>query len=311
MNVQSVLDRLRQPEYTGDNRCIPCTLVNLAISGIVCVALWLLRWPLAVGFAVIALGSIALRGYLVPGTPTLTKRYFPDRVLALFDKEPAPTIENRTIEMDADTGSDTDTDTETDADTAIETETDAETDAPDDAQSLDTEQILLESGVLEPCEDINDLCLASDFHEDWNDRKDTIIESDAEHEALTEALDHDDSDSEGEIEFKDHGDAFTAHLDGQSVGQWESRAAFVADLAAARELPNWIDWETLDPTEQGTLIRGLRIFIETCPLCDGPVVPSQETVESCCREHTVVAIACESCDARLFETVAEPDMMNA
>jgi hypothetical protein len=304
MNVQSVLDRIRQPEYTGDNRCIPCTLVNLAISAIVCVALWLLRWPLAVGFAVLALGSIALRGYLVPGTPTLTKRYFPDRVLALFDKEPAPTIENRNIEMD--------TDTETDVDTDTDIETDTDTDAPDDTPSLDTEQILLGSGVVEPCEDINDLCLASDFHEDWSDRKKTIVESDAEREALTEALDHDDSDGEGEIEFNDHGDAFTAHLDGRSVGQWESRAAFVADLAAARELPNWIDeWETLDATEQGTLVRGLRIFIETCPMCDGTVVPSQETVESCCREHTVVAIACETCDARLFETVAEPDMMNA
>jgi hypothetical protein len=308
MNVQSVLDRIRQPEYTGENRCIPCTLVNLAISAIVCVALWLLRWPLAVGFAVLALGSIALRGYLVPGTPTLTKRYFPDRVLALFDKEPAPTIENRTIEMDTDTESETDTDIETD------TDADTGTDAPDDTKSLDTEQILLESGVVELCKDINDLCLASDFHEDWNDRKNTIVESDAEREALTEALDHDGSEDEGEgeIEFKDHGDAFTAHLDGQSVGQWESRAAFVADLAAARELPNWIDeWETLDATEQGTLVRGLRIFIETCPMCDGPVVPSQETVESCCREHTVVAIACDTCDARLFETVAEPDMMNA
>lgn len=31
---------------------------------------------------------IYLRGYLVPGTPTLTERYFPERVLRLFGKDP-------------------------------------------------------------------------------------------------------------------------------------------------------------------------------------------------------------------------------
>lgn len=298
MNVQAVLDRVRQPEYTGDNRCIPCTLVNLGIAAIGCVVLLVLWWPVALGFALLALGSITLRGYLVPGTPTLTKRYFPDRVLALFDKEPAPTFENRTPD------SDTDTDTDTDIDTNASTDTDIE-----DSEPLGTEQILLESGIVEPCAEIDDLCLASDFHEDWNDRMDTIIESDTEREALAEALEHD---GEGDIEFKEYGDAFAAHIDGQSVGQWESRAAFVADLAAARELPNWIEeWDTFESPEQGTLVRGLRVFAEECPICDGSVVPSQETRESCCREHTVVAIACESCDARLFETAAEPDAMGS
>jgi hypothetical protein len=272
MNVRSVLDQVRQPEYTGENRCIPCTIVNLAITAVICAALAFLSLAVAAGFAILALGSIALRGYLVPGTPTLTKRYFPDRVLVLFDKDPVPTVEN----PDADSNADS---------------------------PLDTEQILLGSGVVEPCADIDDLCPASDFHEDWHNRMDTIVESETERKALTEALDHD-----GEIEFIDHGEAFAAHVDNQSVGQWESRAAFIADLAAARELPNWIDeWETLNATDQGTLIRGLRVFVETCPNCDGPVVPSQETVESCCREHTVVAIVCDDCDARLFETVAEPE----
>jgi hypothetical protein len=282
MNVWSILDHVRQPEYTGENRCIPCTIVNLAIAAIVCATLVFLSWPVAAGFAVLALGSIALRGYLVPGTPILTKRYLPDRVLALFDNEPIPVGE------DLDTNTDTNTDTDTSAN-----------------QPLDTEQVLLGAGVVEPCSDIDDLCLALGFREDWHGRMDTIVESETEREALAEALD-----TNGEIEFVDHGEAFAAHVDNQSVGQWESRAAFVADLAAARELPEWIDeWETLDATDQGTLVRGLRVFVETCPSCDGPVVPSQETVESCCREHTVVAIACDACGARLFETVAEPNMM--
>jgi hypothetical protein len=43
-----------------------------------------------VGVPVLA-GSLALvylRGYLVPGTPAFTKRYFPDWLLAWFDKTP-------------------------------------------------------------------------------------------------------------------------------------------------------------------------------------------------------------------------------
>lgn len=268
MRIQSVLDTIRQPEYTGDNRCIPCTVVNIAIMVVICVVLAVWMWPVAIGFAVIALASIALRGYLVPGTPTLTKRYLPDRVLAVFDKGPTQT-------------------------TAVD---------PDETAAVDAEQILLKSDAVEPCEDIDDICLTPSFRKAWYDRMDTIVEMETEREALAESLD-----TEGEIEFVDHGEAFAAHIDGRSVGQWESRAAFIADLAAARELSNWIDaWETLDVTEQGTVIRGLRVFVETCPSCDGPVVPSQETVESCCREHTVVAIACESCDARIFESTVDP-----
>jgi hypothetical protein len=34
----------------------------------------------------VALAAIALRGYLIPGTPTITRRYFPDRVLEAFGK---------------------------------------------------------------------------------------------------------------------------------------------------------------------------------------------------------------------------------
>ena len=40
---------------------------------------------------VVALAAIWLRGYLVPGTPELTKRYLPERALALFGKAPAAT----------------------------------------------------------------------------------------------------------------------------------------------------------------------------------------------------------------------------
>ena len=85
--ARRTLDRVRQPEYTGENRCVPCTVANLAIAAVLTAGLAFASVPGAAVFAVFAVGSIWLRGYLVPKTPELTKRYFPDWLLAKFDKQ--------------------------------------------------------------------------------------------------------------------------------------------------------------------------------------------------------------------------------
>jgi len=87
--LTETLSALRRPEYTGPNRCYPCTAVNLVIALAVSVALAVLVGPFAAlaAFGVSA-AAIYVRGYLVPGTPALTKRYLPDSVLRLFGKAP-------------------------------------------------------------------------------------------------------------------------------------------------------------------------------------------------------------------------------
>lgn len=267
MHLQAIFDMVRHPEHTGENRCVPCTINNFTIAVVVGVVLWAVWPPVAVGFVVFAVTTIALRGYLLPKTPTLAERYVPDRVRSLFEMGP-------------------------NIDASMSTE---------ETVAINTERLLVESGSLKPCEEIDDLCLSSQFREEWYKQMDRISESETEREALAETLKTD-----GEIAFVDHGEAFTAHIDGRSIGQWESHAAFVADLAAARELPQWINqWDHLYVAEQGTLIRGLRVFIDLCPSCEGQVTPEKQTVESCCREHTVLAISCDDCGARLFESVAD------
>jgi hypothetical protein len=91
MDHSGPVGRLRDPVYTGSNRCWPCTAVNLALVAIVAAALSTLA-PV-VGFGVAALGivTIWLRGYVIPGTPTLTRRYLPGWVLARFGKVPRGT----------------------------------------------------------------------------------------------------------------------------------------------------------------------------------------------------------------------------
>lgn len=256
---QGAFDRIRRPEYTGENRCVPCTATNLLIAAVVTAALAVWVPPAALVFAVVAIGSIWLRGYLVPGTPELTKRYFPEWLLAKFDKAP--------------------TDTE-----------------PISADDFDPETVLLESGVVEPCEG-DDLCLTDGFERAWRGRTDTISDDDALRAELAEQLGLD----ADEVTFEAHGDAYLARDGPNRIGQWESRSALLADLAAATELPEWVQWDRLDARARSQLLSGLRVFVETCPSCGGIVTADTETVESCCRSHTVVAVGCEACGDRLLE----------
>lgn len=89
MDSSEFAHRLRRPEYTGENRCVPCTVVNAGIAVVVAtgVAVVATPWFGVLSFAA-AIAAIYFRGYLVPGTPTLTKRYFPPWLLRRFGKEP-------------------------------------------------------------------------------------------------------------------------------------------------------------------------------------------------------------------------------
>jgi hypothetical protein len=80
--------RLRRPEYTGENRCLPCTAANVAITVGIAALAGLANPVAGAGVLGTGLAAIYLRGYLVPGTPTLTARYLPVAVLELFGKEP-------------------------------------------------------------------------------------------------------------------------------------------------------------------------------------------------------------------------------
>jgi hypothetical protein len=259
--LPTFVDRFRRPEYTGENRCTPCTIVNVVIAVVLGAALTLVAMPVGIGVLAVSLAAIYLRGYLVPGTPALTKRYFPNWFLAAFDKREA----SETVGGESD---------------------------------VEPEAVLSTAGVVRPCEEVDDLCLDDAFRSAWHESMERVEESGAEKSDLGTILDVDEED----LTFEEHDQAFLARLDGRHLGQWESHAALVADLAAARVLRDWYpDWEALTVDDQSRVLSGLRIFLEECPECGGTVVPEQETVESCCRSMDVVAANCQSCDARLLE----------
>lgn len=277
--IRMLPDRFRQPEYVGENRCIPCTVVNLAITVVVSGVAAVVWPPAGVGVFVVGVSSIYLRGYLVPGTPTLTKRYLPDRVLRLFDKHEPGGIavgESRSVVGDSIA----------------------------DQPAEDPETVLRSAGVVEPCENEDDLCLVPSFRAAWRERIAALRETDMDdhRRELADLLG-----VEGTIEFHEYDEAvmtkaFVAMVDGTRLGQWESHAALMADLATARELSVCHDgWNDLSIRVRSQVLTGLRIFLETCPVCEGGVSVAEESVESCCRAHDVVVTVCDDCGSRLVE----------
>jgi len=292
------VDALKQSEYTGENRCTPCTVVNVCIAAVLSVAAgWLV--PL-LGVAVFGLSLLAIyfRGYLVPGTPTLTKQYFADRVLALFDKAPESNSTGGFVPASEDGAS---TGTSVSADDGDST-TDApasETGAPD--PDVVPEQLLADLGVVEPCEAVDDLCLTDDFERSWLDVTAKHRDGITDPAFLAPLFD---ADAQG-IETNESEDSVAIQATGIGRQRWTSEGALLAD-AAANELllAEHGRWAALDPHQRLPILKALRSFLPVCPLCDGEIRMGNETVESCCRSWEVVAVACTDCETRYLEVDA-------
>jgi len=273
--ARTAVGRLRRPEYVGANRCLPCTVVNVAIAAVGAAAVGAVGAPLlgATGFAG-ALAAIWLRGYLVPGTPELTKRYLPERVLRLFGK-----------------GSD-----------------------PGSSAAIDAESYLLSAGVLVETPDGADLAFAPWFASAWNDARGRVRRRvDAGDERATSvddagkrrdvaALASLTGVDESSLSLSWAEGAAFAFAGGERIGHWESRPAFLADVAADRALRDGLDdWSRLPLAARSDVLGALRLFVEVCPACEGSVRLEERVVGSCCASYDVIAGRCTACDARLFE----------
>ncbi|RQG95111.1 hypothetical protein [Natrarchaeobius chitinivorans] len=295
---RSGLDRFRQPEYTGENRCVPCTAVNVVIAVVIAGAVGFLYFPAGLVVLAVSVVAIYLRGYLVPGTPTLTKRYFPDWLLATFDKTPDPG--GGALEGDAGDPSRTAGPTD---DRAKE-----DHDGEPAIDPLDPETTFLDHGVIAPCGDVSspgddrpedDLCLTEPFRTAWRREMDARRGGDRETqvgaflEVEPELVTSERAGDPGSVEIR---------IDGELTGRWESDAALVADLAGAAALEDRLPgWDRLRVERRSQLVNGLRTFLDRCPTCGETVTLGEERVESCCRSRAVYVISCDGCDARLIE----------
>jgi hypothetical protein len=270
----TILHRYRNQAYAGPNRCVPCTITNVVTAALGSLALAAVAPPLGVAAFAVALLIIYLRGYLVPGTPTFTRRYFPDWLLAVFDEaDPAPT-------------------------------------------SVDVEETLVAAGVLH--DEAADLVLDPRFATAWTERMaDVDAERDGPSDADANRLDAvelaalTDLDPDT-LDTQRYGDAVVATLDDERIGRWGSRAAFVADVAAARELDDWVPrWRSIPLAGRSELLGALRLFLERCPACDAALTVDHEVLRSCCRDRDVIALSCAGCGSRLLEADFDVRVLDA
>jgi hypothetical protein len=265
MAFRRAVDVVRRPEYTGENRCRPCTILNLLIVATAAVGVGVASEPaIAAVVAVLGVALIYVRGYVVPGTPVLTQTLLPDAVLARFEHGNPTGTEEPSANED---------------------------------RAFDPETALLEAGALEPCQDREDLCLDSLFRTEWHSKMSAAADDvDA---AIYHILP---SSVEGEVLVEARRDSLVARVDGATVAEWPSRAAFIADAAGAATLEDADPrWEDRGFAERTRLLAGLRLWLDRCAVCDGHVELGEDTVESCCRSVQVVAASCRSCGARIFE----------
>jgi hypothetical protein len=261
--VPTPLRRFRRREYTGENRCLPCTVANTAIAALLTLAAGVLSPVASVVVLAVSLGAIWLRGYLVPGTPELTKRYVPDAVLRRFEAEPA-------------VGSGSAPGVEVDA----------------DGPGADPETQLLAVGAVEDAGD--DLRITDEFRAAWRGSIESVRSDVAARVGDLLSLD--------DPRVEDREVACVVLDGGVEMARWPSTAALLADLGAEPLLRERVsNWAELDRTAQGQLLAGLRIFAESCPACDGPLAFSEGTAESCCRTVDVVTYDCQDCEARVLE----------
>ncbi len=263
------MPRFRDPAYTGENRCIPCTGINVVIAGALA-ALTLVGLSIIVPLLLAATTAVTVFtasvlliwawGYLVPGTPTLTRRYLPPRVLKLFGKE-VPTRRS---------------------------------DPPSESE---LEAFLVDAGIVEECVDEDDLCLvdsvAAEIHAAVTDTED-MEEAERYLDALGVDMDA--------VVHRERSDAHTIFLDGRRLAAWPSATASLVDAAIGSVIPKYIDeWASLDPFDRARIIGGLRVFLPECPHDGGAVELRSETVSSCCSEHEVIEAVCAESGDRLFE----------
>ncbi len=246
---------------------MPCTVANIgvgafaaALAGFVIASRSQLTTGAVAAFVLLTLVAtlVYLRGYVIPGTPWLTRRYLPTR----FHRA-----------------------------------------APHGSDALDPESSLIDMGIIRPCEQSADLCVDATFERAWWAEIEQLRDRETETVVLADVLGVDADRLEIKT-FAEIDGPFVAYLDRRDnrVGQWESRTAFIADIAAATVLGRDVDgWQDLDTDQQGTLLYALRVFLDRCPACDGRLAMSDEVVNSCCAAAEVLVVECQDCGDRVFE----------
>ncbi|SFG40414.1 hypothetical protein SAMN04488063_1932 [Halopelagius inordinatus] len=263
----SIVDAVRRPEYTGDRRCWPCTVVNafvvVALAGV-------FGFLTPVGVAVLGVGTalIYLRGYVVPGTPEFAPRLVAE--LGLSSLFPHAGDGDQTRRSD---------------------------DLTDD-EDVDGEEllgVLFDAGVLEAAPD-GALELSAEFRASW-DREMATLRERGDDELAAVVAEVAPFEADGEHAYGG------LSIEGPTRAVWLSRTHGIADAAAVRALAD----ADVPERFRAHATTPLRMFVETCPDCGGDVVETTASAGCCGGPGSVYAsptdevLACDSCGAVVYQ----------
>lgn len=166
---------------------------------------------------------------------------------------------------------------------------------PDGSTSVDS---VLESVVVD-CEEIDDLCLEESFRADWREEMARLRRTDGGTARLANELEVDPD----RLETETTENRFAVSVDGTQVARWNSRPAYLADIAAIGVLGERVaGWETLEEADRSRTLATLRSFLERCPTCDQPLNAADESERFCCGGEQTLTLQCETCEVAVFRT---------
>ncbi|AUV82275.1 hypothetical protein C2R22_12000 [Salinigranum rubrum] len=279
--MSRVFASIRRPEYTGKNRCWPCTALNVALVFVGSVLVGLLSPFLGVLGLLSGLALVVLRGYVVPYTPE-----FAPRLVAALPVD----LRFETHRTDGGRASESLTgDDEADGETLI--------------------RRLADAGVI-AADESGDLFLAGETRRTWEAGMRRLRDaSDEELGAATASAAP--FPAEGSVEGDwvvvtrtadaDEAGVGEAGSDGEGDEVWLSRAHAIADTAAVAAMSDAVDARTA-----AQAAMPFRLFLETCPLCGGDT--EETVVRECCGGTQGVydnpetpVLACSECEELLYE----------
>jgi hypothetical protein len=286
--LSSVRARLRRPEYTGENRCWPCTVVNAVVVVVVSGLVGLVSPPVGLVLFIVGAALVALRGYVVPYTPR-----FAPRVVAALPHAERLFGGDHAHRADGGRRSESLTGDDVDGDALI--------------------RRLAEAGVI-TADETGDLFLSDEVRRTWNAGMERLrdVSDDELAESTASAAPFPASGRmEGDwvvvTREADGGDAEKADATEETMAGdagdevWLSRAHAVADTAAVAAMGDRVD--RLTAAQAAT---PFRLFLDQCPVCGGDV---EETVARECCGGTVGVydspetpiLACTDCGEPLYE----------
>lgn len=262
MGVTELADRFRQEAYTGANRCTPCTVVNVVLAAAGAGLVWVLVAP-SVGVLAFVVGCLAIyvRGYLVPGTPELTKRYFPPWLLRAFGKEPVATT------------------TVSDAATA-----DGEADGP--------LGVLAAAGVLHDGEEPPRL--TSSFAATWQDRTAARLADTPTAEMVADAFGATEASRMSDTSFVLDGTQTVRWSSGAALAADLAGAALLADRLAA-----WAEYDVDRRRRTLRALRLSLSHCPACGAGLSP--ETDRVDPCCQKPHLVVESVCAACDTAVAD----------